>query len=122
MPAIAIQKNALLQCRCTNGANRGRNLRLGAFVSVSLGLMFWGTASLPFKRALPTTAFCRGKLRRLSVPGPIVFFLTNLVAVPCLKLRAVPFFTKVDLLLMLGLCSARGCTEREGAFTTVRPL
>src|SRR5262245_50274817 len=116
MPATAIQKNAFFQCRCTNGTNRGRNLMLGAFVSVSLGFTFCGTASLPFKSALPATALCRGRLRRFSVPGPIVLFFTNVVAVPFLMLRAVPFLTYVDLvvLLMVGLCNTRGCTVREG--------
>src|SRR5262252_6072561 len=119
MPAMAIQKNAFLQWRCTNGASWGRNLRPGAFVSVSLGLRFCGTASLPCKSALPATAFCRGRLRRFSVPEPIVLFFTNVVAVPFLKLFAVPFFTKVArlVLLMVGLCM-RGCTLREGTLRT----
>src|SRR5262245_21705818 len=115
MPATAIQKNAPFQWRCTNGTNRGRNLRLGDFVSVSLGLMFCGTPSLPFNSALLATAFCRGKLRRLSLPDPIVVFFTNEVWVPFLKLWVVCFFTNVDrvVLRMVGLCM-RGCTARDG--------
>src|SRR5215831_19771292 len=123
MPAMAIQKNAPFQCRCTNGANRERNLMPGAFVSVSLGFTFCGTTSLPFMSALLATAFCRGKLRRFSLPDPIVLFFTNEVVVLFLKLRAVPFFTYVDrvVLLNVGLCM-RGCTVREGTLlATNRP-
>src|SRR5262245_61438658 len=119
MPATAIQKNAPFQCRCTNGANRGRNLRPGAFVSVSLGFKFCGTTSLPFKSALPATALCRGKLRRFRLPAPIVVFF-NLVVVFFLKLCAVPFCTNRDfgVLRMVGLCD---CTVRERA-TNRAPL
>src|SRR5215467_4865703 len=123
MPATAIQKNAPFQCRCTNGANRGRNLMLGPFVSVSLGFTFCGTANLPFKSALLATALCRGKLRRFSLPDPIVVFFTYEVEVPFLKLWTVPFFTNVDrvVLLLMGLCM-RGCIEREGTLlATNRP-
>src|SRR5262245_34024808 len=132
MPATAIQKNAPFQWRCTNGANRGRNLMLGDFVSVSLGFTFCGTASLPFNSALLATAFCRGKLRRLSLPEPIVVFFTNEVLAPFLtnevlapffKFWVVYFFTDVDrvVLRMMGLCM-RGCTAREGTLlATNRP-
>src|SRR5215470_6035890 len=123
MPATAIQKNAPFQCRCTNGANRGRNLMLGPFVSVSLGFTFCGTANLPFKSALLAAALCRGKLRRFSLPDPIVVFFTYEVALPFLKLWTVPFFTNLDreVLLIMGLCMC-GCTEREGTLlATNRP-
>src|SRR5262245_12444954 len=115
MPAMAIQNNAPFQCRCTKGAKRGRNLMPGAFVSVSLGLTFCGTTSLPFKSALLAIAFCRGKVCRFSLPDPIVLFFTNEVAVPFFKLCTVPFFTNVDrvVLLMVDLCM-RGRTAREG--------
>jgi hypothetical protein len=84
-------------------------------VSVSLGFTFCGTPSLPFKSALLATALCRGKLRKFNLPEPIVFFFTNVVAVPFL-----PFFTNVDLveLLMVGLCVTRGWTVREGTLRT----
>src|SRR5262245_17525684 len=120
MPATAIQKNAPFQCRCTNGANRGRSLSPGALVSVSLGFTFCGTTSLPFKRALPVTALCRGKLRRFNLPEPIVVFFTNLVVVLFLMVCPVPFCTNLDLvaLRMVGLCD---CTVREGA-TNRAPL
>src|SRR5262249_14922417 len=126
MPATAIQKKAFFQCRCTNGAKRGRNLMRGAFVSVSLGFKFCGTASLPCNTAVLATAFCRGRLPRVSVPGPIVLFFRDLVAVPCVKVRPVLFFTWVDLVVLrvLGLCTTCGCRVREGTLRTLvaRPL
>src|SRR5262249_7112766 len=119
MPAMAIQTNAFVQWRCTKGANRGRNLRLGAFVSVSLGFKFGGTTSLPFKSALPATALCRGRLRRFSVPEPIVLFFTNVVAVALFKLFPVAVFTNEApwVALLVGL-RLRGCTLTGGALAT----
>src|SRR6476646_9669057 len=115
MPATATQKNAFFQCRWTNGAKRGWNFRAGALVTVSLGLMFCGRASLPLRNALPGAALCKGRLRRFSVPVPMVVFLT--------KVDDVPFLTKVDevplVILPVCLCCTRGCTLREGTFRTV---
>src|SRR5262249_62181541 len=106
MPATAIQKKAFFQCRCTNGAKRGRNLIRGAFVSVSLGFKFCGTASLPCNTAVLATAFCRGRLPRFSVPGPIVLFFRYLVEVPCVQVRPGPFFAwaRLGVLRVAGVC------------------
>ena len=124
MPATATQKNAFFQCRWTNGAKRGWNFKAGALVTVSLGLMFCGRASLPLRNALPGAALCKGRLRRFSVPVPMVVFLTKVDDVPFLmKVDEVPFLTKVDevplVILPVCLCWTRGCTLREGTFRTV---
>src|SRR5438067_3615640 len=101
MPATAIQKNALFQCRCTNGENLYWNFLPGACVSVSLGLIFCGTPSLPLRSVLPAAALCRGRRLRFSVPVPILPFFTKADEVLFLtKVDDVPFLTKVDVPLV----------------------
>src|ERR1700674_3805852 len=122
MPATAIQKNAFFQCRCTNGAKRGRNFKAGDFVSVSFGRRFCGRASLPLRKALPTAALCKGRLRRFSVPVPIVVFFTNADDVPFLtKVDDVPLVILPTCLLKVRGCTlrTRGGTLRDGTFRTV---
>src|SRR5581483_6969143 len=69
MPATAAQKNARRQWRWTNGARRGRKLRWGALMRVSLGRRFFGTATRPRVAAPAATALLTGRLRTAAFPA-----------------------------------------------------